>query len=226
MEKKEIFNRFKIFLKNPNYAIERFNEIDQEAGQFREIFVEQPYYWLYKKIKPNTTVIDIGANIGDTAIYFAMNNNVKEVIAIEPLPANYDHLIKLIEKSPLKNKIKCIKGAVTSKKIEKLIDSRITSTSKNFERLKFNTGEKIDSYTLNEILFGLKNVVIKSDCEGAEKSIFNNIKLNEVYAMQIEYHNCKNLLKNILEKYGYEIKVSENKSNIYKEIGYIYAKYR
>ena len=50
-------------------------------GHLDEVFMKQAYKWLYDRIVKDTVLIDIGAMIGDTSVYFAMNPNVKKVIA-------------------------------------------------------------------------------------------------------------------------------------------------
>ena len=45
---------------------------------------------------------DVGANIGDSSIYFALKG-AKKVIALEPLPANYEMAVKNIELNNFKN---------------------------------------------------------------------------------------------------------------------------
>ena len=49
-------------------------------------------------------MIDIGANIGDSPIYFALNN-AKNVIALEPYPYSYNSALKNIKKNNIDDKI-------------------------------------------------------------------------------------------------------------------------
>ena len=58
---------------------------DMYNGDIGAVFIKEDYKWLKAK---NNVVIDIGANIGDTSIYFALNG-AKKVIALEPFPYSY-----------------------------------------------------------------------------------------------------------------------------------------
>jgi hypothetical protein len=57
-----------------------------EGNSILETFVEKQYNWLDVKGK---TVVDVGANIGDTAVYFSKIKHAKQVIAFEPYPYTY-----------------------------------------------------------------------------------------------------------------------------------------
>lgn len=51
-------------------------------------------------------VFDIGANIGDTAIVFAANRQVRQVFSFEPLPSIYQRFMKNMDHNPaLKHKV-------------------------------------------------------------------------------------------------------------------------
>jgi FkbM family methyltransferase len=190
------------------------------AGSFEEIFVEQPYSWLAKKIRPNTTVIDIGANIGDTAIYFAMIPNVKKVFAYEPNPETFSWAKNLINKSPTRKKITLINKAISSNggiiRVGKVYAGDKMFSYENATQME--DGIEMESITLKKALKGLRNVVIKSDAEGGEKEIFNKVNLSNVYALIVEYHNCKSEVIEALRKDFY-LKTKPTASRL----GYIYA---
>ena len=66
------------------YYTSRKAIFDADLWHYREIFRDQVYIWLYDRIRGNSLVLDIGANMGDTAIYFAMHPNTKRVWSYEP----------------------------------------------------------------------------------------------------------------------------------------------
>ena len=185
------------FLKNPFTAANRLREIELEAGRFREIFVEQPYYWLYKKIKPLTTLIDIGANIGDTALYFAMNPNTKEVIAFEPDEEHSMHAKRLLSASALNSKIRWNNAKVGG----------------------------AEGFSLSSIIDKLSNVAIKADCEGCEYNIFNkDIKLDNVYAIILEYHYGYAEIEKAIRNNGFRTEHTDPvRMHGFEELGYLYA---
>ena len=184
-------------------------------GHLDEVFMKQAYKWLYDRIVKDTVLIDIGAMIGDTSVYFAMNPNVKKVIAIEPNPASYVLLKKNVSECPIK-KIETMQVAV--------------SCSEGFSRMShpYATGfnrtvlaeSGIRTVTLQSLLDGFrgKRIAIKCDVEGAELSIFRaRPDLSDVYAMQVEVHNTLNEVEPILKRSGFRTKSSG------KGIGYLYA---
>jgi FkbM family methyltransferase len=184
-------------------------------GHLDEVFIKQSYKWLYDRIVKDTILIDIGAMIGDTSVYFAMNPNVKKVVAIEPNPASYALLRRTVSECPIK-KIEAMQVAV--------------SCSKGFSRMShpyatgFNRAELSESgirtVTLQSLLSGFrgKRIAIKCDVEGMELSIFRaEPDLSDVYAMQIEVHNTRGEMESILKRSGFRTKSSGG------GIGYLYA---
>lgn len=158
--------------------------------EFTEIFIEQPYKWLWDEIKADSTVIDIGANIGDTTLYFAMNPNVKRVLSYEPNLILSKLAKEHFAMSPLNYKIDFAAKAITDDGKPRYLPKSIDGN----DFLSYSTngnGTKVSSVKLADVLQNQKNVVIKCDCEGAERFMFKDADLKEVYAMQIECHkNC------------------------------------
>ncbi|MDE1845869.1 MAG: FkbM family methyltransferase [Candidatus Micrarchaeota archaeon] len=142
---------------------------DQLKNIMNEIFVIQPYMDLDVKDK---VVIDIGASIGDTAIYFALNG-ARHVYAIEP--ANSDRL-KWIRKNAEQNgvagKITVVKGMYN----------------------KVSLADLIKKYKLGS------NLVLKMDCEGGEYGLLKETgsTLSKFSQIDIEYHyGYRNLLEHL-----------------------------
>ena len=182
------------------------------AGNFKEVFAEQGYRWLFDRIKPGTTLIDIGGTTGDTAIYFSMSQNTKKIISFEASPRFSRAAKEIIAMSPNREKIEFNNIAVTSDGLPRVFNTR-TSGSDFARNPKMGFGEKVNAATLKSIIekataTGAKNIAIKCDCEGEESRIFNDANLENVYAMQIECHNgCKPLLSKKLEDNGFKITV-------------------
>ncbi len=208
-----------LLVKNPSSSIGVIKEARQRMKFYthlHEIFFDQPYYWLWSEMRAHTTVIDIGAFIGDSAAYFAMNPNVEKIIAFEPnenafriLETNRNRLPK-----EFKSKITVKNEAVMDK------DGYVMSTAKDatgFNSVK--VGGNTKATTLAKELGKIKsNVVIKCDTEGSEYLIFENCNLNKVYAIQLEFHNGSEKLINEFRKQNFEVKVVGTK------LGYLYAK--
>jgi len=99
-------------------------------------------------------VIDVGAFVGDTAIYFALKG-AKGIIAIEPLPANYEELLDNVNLNGMRNKINVINAALGSKhgvvKVPRNVPVNIRGSSIDMYK-KHGIGKLIDikSITLSD----------------------------------------------------------------------------
>ena len=78
--------------------------------EINEVFVEE----LYKSSFTNKVVIDVGAYLGESAIYFAING-AKKVIALEPDEENYKLALMNIKENGLENKILLLNKALAPK---------------------------------------------------------------------------------------------------------------
>jgi FkbM family methyltransferase len=61
-------------------------------------------------------VIDVGAFVGDTAMYFILKG-ARRVVAIEPLPANYEELLDNIHLNGIEGRIIPINAMVGSRRM-------------------------------------------------------------------------------------------------------------
>ena len=178
-------------------------------------------------------VIDVGCNIADSAIYFAMQG-AEKVIGLEPYPKNYNTAIRNIEINNLSNKIVVFLAGCTSKSRTVLVDPEICSGYDT--RLEQNSkgGIEVPFMTLEQILCennlsDLKSI-LKMDCEGCEyDAILSSPKriLQKFSHIQIEYHYGYKNLKDKLEASGFDVLVSKPmidlSYNPRRVIGYIYA---
>ena len=179
-------------------------------------------------------VVDIGANIGDSTIYFALNG-AKHVYAFEPYPYSYNIAKKnvnlnerLSKKITLLNEGCGKSGFIT---IKKDFQNSVGSDIKNFEK-----GERIKISDLDEIVkrFKLKHATLKLDCEGCEYALLLNAShssLNAFDQIILEYHYGYKNLEDRLKKAGFRVKRKQpaylyNKDAENKDmyIGLIYAK--
>ncbi len=158
------------------------------------------------------TVIDIGANIGDTPIYFALHG-ASRVIGLEPFPKNHKLAVENTVSNGFSDKIKMILAGCSSKIGEIIIDpdyeSNIESQLKDSSK-----GKVIPLLTIEEIIkrYDVPNgSILKIDCEGCEyDSILHtpNTALQRFSHIQIEYHLGYRDLKEKLEKCGFKTTIS------------------
>ncbi len=199
----------------------RRNYLDYSV--FKEVFIEQQYLWMYEKLEPGTTVVDIGAYVGDTAIYFAASENVSKVYAYEMMTSTYQEAKRNVAVSPYSDKILLFNNAISDKPREFAVSESSQGTPWT-SSLETKEGKGVSAIPLNDVLKGKKKIAIKADCEGAETYIFNNADLSNVYMLQIEYHevpNCAEIVKKVLSSKGFKVRKEVMKA--YDKHGFIYA---
>jgi FkbM family methyltransferase len=145
-----------------------------------EIFDEGAYEAVNCKDKD---VIDVGAFVGDSAIYFILRG-ARRVIAVEPHPKAYKELIENIKLNGLEKRIIPINAALSSVGGSinvSLEDVDTASIAKNPLRRFVKHYKDADTYrvkaiTLSEIieLYNVDGGVLKMDCEGCEYDVILN----------------------------------------------------
>jgi predicted nicotinamide N-methyase len=155
-------------------------------GDVLSVFKKNEYSFLPVMEKE---VIDIGANIGESSIYFAIGG-AEQVIAVEPDRINYDYAVKNIEINGYSRKIKLILAACGSKDI-------VSENELQFLTLK----TLIKKYCSSP-------KILKVDCEGCEYDLILNASIDDLSKfshIQIEYHFGYQNLKTRLEECGFEV---------------------
>ena len=97
----------------------------------------------------NGYIIDIGANIGDSSIYFALNN-AKKVIALEPYPYSYNYALKNININNLNDKITLLNAGYGEDSEIKIDENKITYTATAL--ISSNQGKEIKIYSLKTLI--------------------------------------------------------------------------
>ena len=183
-------------------------DLGNDNGDVCAVFFQEVYDFLpvYEK-----TVIDVGANIGDSSIYFALKG-AKKVIAIEPLPQNFRLAKKNIELNNLNNKIDLLLSGCSKNQGFLVVDDEKDGAGSNLK--KSISGSKIPLITLADIVskYEISSAVLKLDCEGCEyDSIMtaDQSLLSKFTHIQIEYHYGYKNLKNKLENCGFEVTITD-----------------
>lgn len=151
------------------------------------------------KFNPEETFVDSGAFTGDTIKNFLLRQKIsfKKLIAIEPDPENYAHLLSYIETIPnqYKDKIMVYNNAIGQKK--EII--RFNSVGSLMSNVSENGNIEVTSIPLDELLYDLAPSFIKMDIEGSEpnallgaKKIIQDIK--PILAFSV-YHEFDHLWK-------------------------------
>jgi FkbM family methyltransferase len=216
-----------------NYKVAMRDAEHSDLSVYNQIFISEEYR-IVKEIlistkKDKYKIIDAGANVGYTSLYFALDLNT-EIIAIEPSLKNVAVLNKNIELNQLKNRIEVRSNALSSNSTNKY------NTNNNFrDGLDWSTttvldpNGEINSITINELLLEKKWEIIdllKIDIEGAESEIFRSevefLKNTRIIAIEVhEEFISKIMIENILIEKGFivfyvgELTVGLNKKLIH-----------
>jgi FkbM family methyltransferase len=190
-------------LEGPRYIsgkyIDRFGNVfyypDQQsfAWTYIELFEKQTYY--FKMLNKNETpfIIDCGANIGVSIIYFKSIFPNCKILAFEPDPFLFEYLERNIAINKLKD-IEIYQKAVWDKEtiiefFQEKSDSGRLSLNSNLEMHK-STLIEVDSCLLSDYI-STKVDFLKVDIEGSEWPVVKEIeeKLKFVERIFIESHS-------------------------------------
>lgn len=160
-----------------------------------EVFRHECYSLLNCKDK---IVVDIGACIGDSAIYFSLNG-AKQVFALEPFPLNFKWMKYNIECNDIKGieplNLGCGRDVGVINIYENFESSELSSLSNH------QSGAEVKIVNLEWICKHLlkgEKAVLKLDCEGWENSILGHVDnsiLHHFDEIILEYHyGYKNLI--------------------------------
>lgn len=184
-----------------------------DASTIAVIFIKKDY----GKIKNNSTIIDIGANIGVFSVYAtALSKNTK-VYAYEPMPKSFKLLLDNIQINNLEKAIIPFKLGITSHKETRKLFLASSSPFHSIYSDKNGKYLEIDCIALKDI-FDKNKIkycdVLKIDSEGAEFEILYNTPqeyFSKIKEIRLEYHNQKKENYNIkslikfLENNGFKV---------------------
>jgi len=187
-------------------------QLNNTIGLLNENFIEGQYKWLGVRRKD---VVDVGANIGDSAIYFALKG-AKHVYAFEPYPYSYNIAKKNIKLNRLEDRITLLNEGCGERGFLTIKEDYENAGWTDLK--KFKGGKKIKIESLDEIVkrFNLKHAALKVDCEGCEYDLILNASDKALKAFDqiiMEYHYGYKNLVNRLRQAGFEVKYSLPKYN-------------
>jgi len=160
----------------------------------------------------NRTIIDVGGNIGDSALFFAdLGFNV---VAFEPVPSFCEIAFKNLDLNPdLAKRIKFVNKGVSDKNENIKINFNFLGDA---AASSFGSGDfevEVETLTIGDVLndFNIENpYLLKIDCEGCENSIIFNSDLSMFEKIIFEYHTfltgvCHDKLVSKLEYQGFKV---------------------
>jgi len=112
-------------------------------------------------------VIDVGANVGDTALYFVLSG-ARKVIAVEPLPNIAKCAEENVRLSGAADKVKVVNAALGGKPVDVPCDQAVYSSG-SFSTLKGSGPCRVPGVSLSDLLRMVDDpYLLKIDCEGCE----------------------------------------------------------
>lgn len=196
----------------------------------KSYFLDQPYRELDVKGK---TVLNIGASIGDSAIYFA-SRGAQRVISLEPYPATFEVAKLNIEENGFQKQVLLLNEGAGRSGVMKL-DSGLLSTRTSPAK---NTSEGIPIRfsSLGELMerFSLRNAILKVNCEGCERELLLGSDEQVISCFEqvaIEYHGNPKAIAKRVKRAGFHVRVLTRgfgafpgAPNSKREYGFIYAR--
>ncbi|MFC1660691.1 FkbM family methyltransferase [Gemmatimonadota bacterium] len=163
-----------------------------DARVMRSVFLDDLYNLPSKPGQDLARVVDVGANVGITTLYFASRYPGASIWAIEPDPGNFACLRKNAESNPHSENIRAINACVTNEtgvtpfSIGGPTDGRSIS-------LADGGGIEIPTYSVGDLLdhCGVDKVdLLKMDIEGAEEQVFFDVGdwIHRVRWIRLEVH--------------------------------------
>ena len=187
-------------------------------GSISEIFDKEDYKFFNVQ---NKSVLDIGAFVGDSPIYFVLKGS-KKVYAIEPHPDAYNEMLENIKLNNMEDKIIPINMGINYEKDYVVINTKDTThTAFSFFNSN-NNGIKISAGKLSDIIekYNIDAQVLKMDCEGCEYDIilkdYDTIKEFDEIGFEYHAYNTKIPVNKLLDKLNnnFECKIIKEKNDI------------
>jgi FkbM family methyltransferase len=156
-----------------------------------------------------TSIIDAGANIGDTSVWYLNKFPDATVVAIEPHPGNFEILKRNCE--PYGSRAKLVRGALWNK-------PQVLPLKENSSNIAHRVGSIGEGYEATCCAFSVPDLmrqfrldhidIFKCDIEGAENEVLDGADqwLSKTRSIVIELHNPQAhvLMSSLSERYGWK----------------------
>lgn len=168
---------YEIEIKTPTGIIKPKLYSHEDLLTVNEIFCRYDYY-AGSHIR---TVVDVGSNIGLSALYFLTRNNLAKCYLYEPDTANTEKLIKNL--SGFEDRYRLAEKAVSDE--TGTIEFGVEATGR-YGGIGVNTGKQIrvECININEVL---RNVLDKEDVIDILKIDTEGVEIKTVEAINVEY---------------------------------------
>jgi FkbM family methyltransferase len=156
-----------------------------------------------------TSIIDAGANIGDTTVWYLNRFPHATIVAIEPHPGNFKILKRNCD--PYGSRAKLVQGALWSKSQILTLKENSSNVSHSVGSIGDGDGMMCPAFSVPDLMqqFGLDHIdVFKCDIEGAENEVLKeaDLWLSKTRSVVIELHNPQAhiLMSSVSKRYGWK----------------------
>lgn len=208
------------------------------------IYIQKVYDLL---LTAPTIVVDIGANVGYSALWFAKNNFVKKVFAFEPVKPTFEQALESVQLNPLfKDKVDFRNIGISDRNQTSSIlyfkDHHTISSVLFTDPRKITTHgnppssvniELVNAKPIMDEIITYQNqqnckLVMKIDCEGSEYAIFDKFDLKiwnaiDVILMEVHGEKYRDILKKLAD-HGFEVfSINHQKHQMFGHLCDVYA---
>ena len=204
----------------PNYPVDL---IQHEIVAKRNYWEYEQLSEIDKHLKDNAVIIDVGANIGNHSLYWAMERHAKKIYAFEPIESTYEILERNIQLNHLEDVIQPYNlGLSDEETFAKIKDYNISNIG-GTELNKAKWGQ-IKLVPLDSLSLKRKIDVIKIDVEESEADVLigatKTIQKNKPLIIIESFSQNKAMIDVILKELKYkQIEQLTDTDFIYKYIG-------
>jgi len=215
--------------KLPPYTIEYSNSEEYHYLK-REIWTGHCYYTELEVEDRAPVIIDAGAHIGISTLYFAKHFPTAQIIAIEPNPITRELLENNIWNNRLEDRVSVLPVALSNQTgsaplfhlptKQWQLNANLTPQAWNGDKLSESL--EVETVALSSLITQPIDIV-KLDIEGAELLVLKEalVKLNLVQQLWVEFHPSGNSslseLTQLLEKQGFKITIWQKEKIITQE---------
>ncbi|MDE1869329.1 MAG: FkbM family methyltransferase [Candidatus Micrarchaeota archaeon] len=146
------------------------------------------------------TVVDIGAFVGDSALYYIIGGGAAKVYAYEPVPSLYELTVSNIRLNSLEKRIAAIRAAASGRNGTVKIDDGFSHKSVTTKAISLDSIVKAHK---------INNGALKVDCEGCEYDLFSHASsaaLKAFDAIHVEYHYGYKDIEERLKREGFKVR--------------------
>ncbi|KAA6439421.1 FkbM family methyltransferase [Dyadobacter flavalbus] len=192
----------------------KFHDTECFVNTYNEIFINEIYH--FKPVPEKDVILDCGANMGLSVLYFARTYPDHLIYAFEPETEIFAILKENVETFNLTN-VRLFEKAIWNKEetlefyTDKGMGGRVVMSYENQEPTRIDT-LRLSNYLTDKVDF------LKIDIEGAEDTVLRDCKdkLSQVGSFFFEYHNDVNKpqtlheLLNMIKDIGFHYYIKES----------------